>query len=287
MESSVYRFEIGELICYSISDGTIPLGAELLATFFHGSSQADRLRAYERHGIIPESYELDCNCLLIDSGAERILIDSGGGPFHNPHLGKLTSGLSLAGYEPEGIDKIVLTHGHQDHVCGGLNQDGSLIFSNARQLMARGEWDYWVEEADLDSFDDSVVDDIAFTRACLLAMRDQIDLIQAGDEVAPGIRTIATPGHTRNHLSIVVESGDHELICVGDTMDLPIHIEHTNWHPAWDELPETGMATRRKLLARAFEGGALIHGFHIPFPGLGHVRESGDGWRFEPIAISE
>ena len=287
MQPKVFKFEIGDLRCYSISDGTIPLGAELLATFFHGSSPADLQRAYERNGITPDSYELDCNCLLIDSGAERILIDSGGGPFHNPHLGKLVPGLRRAGYQPGDIDKIILTHGHQDHVCGGLCEDGSLIFPNSRQLIARGEWNYWTGEADLDSFDDAVIDDIAFTRECLLAMKDQIDLIEAGDQVAPGIRTIATPGHTRNHISIAVNSGDHVLICVADTMDLPIHIEHTNWHPAWDELPETGMATRRELLGHAVEQGALIHGFHFPFPGVGHVRESGDGWRFDPIAISE
>lgn len=286
MDPAIFKFELGDLLCISISDGTIPLEADKLATFFHGSTSNGRQRAFNRHGITPGSYELDCNCLLIDTGRERILIDSGGGPIQNPNLGKLVPRLRLAGYQPEAIDKIVLTHGHHDHVCGGLDQNGRIVFPNSRQLMVRGEWEYWVNAADLSAYDASVVDDIAFTRKCLLAMRDQVDFIDAGDEVAPGIRTIATPGHTRNHISIAVSSDDQRLICVADTMDVPIHIENTNWHPAWDELPETGIATRRELLKRAVEQDALIHGFHFPFPGVGHVRDSGDGWRFEPIPNS-
>lgn len=283
MESSIYSFTVGDFKCVSISDGLQPIDAETLPTFFAGASADELALALRQHGMSPDGFELQCSPLLIDSGDERILIDSGGGAVFHSHLGKVVPGLAAAGYQPSDIDTIVLTHGHLDHVCGGVDENGALIFPQARQLMARGEWAYWTEETDAGAMGEKFVDDVQFTQDCLRAMRDQIQLIEPGDLIAPGIRAIATPGHTRNHISLAVRSGDSRLICAADTMDLPIHIERTNWHPNWDEQPEAGLRSRRMLLRRAVDDNALIHAFHFPFPGVGFVRAAGDGWRFEPL----
>lgn len=283
MESSNYSFAVGDYNCVSISDGLQPIDAEMLPTFFAGASAEELALALRQHGISPAGFELQCSPLLIDTGDERILIDSGGGSVFHSHLGKVVPGLKAAGYQPSDIDTIVLTHGHLDHVCGGIDGKGALVFPQARQLMARGEWEYWTEETDAGAMGEQFVEDVQFTQDCLRAMRDQIQLIEPGDLVAPGIRAIATPGHTRHHISVAVTSGDSRLICAADTMDLPIHIERTNWHPAWDEQPEAGMRSRRMLLRRACQENALIHAFHFPFPGVGYVRAAGDGWRFEPL----
>ena len=282
MTVRTYPFDIGQYKCVSISDGIQPIGADLLPTFFAGSSADDLALALNNHGISPDHYELQCNCLLIDTGDARILIDSGGGPFFDPHLGLLAPGLESAGYRPGDIDIVVLTHGHRDHICGGVAQDDSMIFPKAKHVMVRGEWEYWVNLSDEAISKMAHSEDIRFARHCLEAIECQMELIDAGDEIAPGVRTLATPGHTRNHISVEATSGDRSLICVADTMDLPIHIENTSWHPAWDELPATGIETRRALLKRAAERNALIHGFHFPFPGLGYVRVAADGWHFEP-----
>lgn len=284
MTGKPFSFDLGDFKCISISDGIQPIDAELLPTFFAGSSADDLASALSSHGISPQYYELDCTCLLIDTGDARILIDSGGGPFFDPHLGLLAPGLKSAGYGLEDIDFVVLTHGHRDHVCGGVAEDGSMIFSNAKHMMVRGEWEYWANLGDEEIAKMAHSEDIRFARHCLQAIEGQLELIAAGDEIAPGVRTLATPGHTRHHISVEATSGDRTLICVADTMDLPIHIENTTWRPAWDQLPETGIETRRMLLRRAAEEDALIHGFHFPFPGLGYVRAEAEGWRFEPVA---
>ena len=282
MTVGVFTFSVGDFKCVSISDGAQPIDAKMLPTFFVGATAAELALALRQHGLSPDSHNLQSNCLLIDTGSERILVDSGGGSVYHPVLGKVVPGLAAAGYQPGDIDTIVLTHGHLDHVCGGLDKDGALVFPNARQIMARGEWEYWTEETDAGAMGAHLVDDVQFTQDCLRAMRTQMQLIEPGDEIAPGIRAIATPGHTRDHISLAVTSGADRLICVADTMDLPIHIERTTWHPAWDVAPEQAMRSRRVLLRRAVAENALIHAFHFPFPGLGYVREYGAGWRFEP-----
>ncbi len=283
MESGIYSFRVGDFKCVSISDGLQPIDAAMLPTFFAGASPEELAIALRQHGMTPDGFELQCSPLLIDTGDERVLIDSGGGSVFHSHLGKVIPGLAAVGYQPRDIDIIVLTHGHLDHVCGGVDANGEMIFPRARQLMARGEWAYWTEETDASAMGEQFVDDVRFTQDCLRAMRAQVELIEPGDEVAPGIQTIATPGHTRDHISLAVASGESRLICAADTMDLPIHIERTDWHPDWDEQPETGMRSRRMLLRRALDENALIHAFHFPFPGVGYVRADGDGWRFEPL----
>ena len=283
MSDGVYTFLLGDFKCVSISDGSQRLDAATQKTFFAGSTAEALARALRRHGLSPDYLDLQSNCLLIDTGGERILVDSGGGSVYHSVLGKVVPGLAAAGYQPGDIDKIVLTHGHLDHVCGGIDKDGALVFPNARQIMARGEWEYWTEAADASAMGATLAADIQFAQDCLRAMAAQMQLIEPGDEIAPGIRSIATPGHTRDHISLAVASGAGRLICVADTMDLPIHIEQTTWHPAWDQDPQQGLRSRRMLLRRAVAENALIHAFHFPFPGLGYVREDGPGWRFEAL----
>lgn len=283
MTSQTYHFKVGDFNCIAINDGYLPVeGAEAVATFFVGAAPDELARAFEQHKLQLDHIDIPCICLLIDTGTHKVLIDNGSGPYFNANLGKLLAGLEAEDITPEQIDVIILSHGHWDHIGGCMNQDGSAIFPNARYVMARSEWQHWAKEVDPASYDGGA-STIQFVQANLLSIEKQLDLIEPDVEVLPGITVLAAPGHTRHHVAIAATSGDAQLICLMDSTDSPIHVENPDWYLSWDELPAAVPQTRKKLLQRAVDQNAIIHGFHFPFPGVGHIRQAGSGWRFEPL----
>jgi len=281
--AKTFRFEVGGFECVSISDGYQPIGAELLRRFFAGAPLHELHQAFRKHGIEPEYMDLACNCLLIDTGACRVLVDTGGGPFFDPHLGNLVPGLQAEGINPQDINIVVLSHGHRDHVGGCIDRNGGQAFPNARYVMARGEWEHWTNEPDETALDANTSRELSFVRDNLLAIEDRLHLLETDAEIVHGIRVFSAPGHTRHHVAVEATSQNKHLICVADAMDHPIHVEHVSWHAEWDELAEQGIETRRNLLMRAVGRAALVHAYHFPFPGVGFVREDAAGWCFESL----
>ena len=86
--------------------------------------------------------------LVIDTGRERVLVDTGAGNLA-PTTGQLLPDLRAAGIEPESIDIVVITHGHADHIGGIVTADGKLAFPRASYVMWSTEWDFWTSTPDL------------------------------------------------------------------------------------------------------------------------------------------
>jgi glyoxylase-like metal-dependent hydrolase (beta-lactamase superfamily II) len=71
---------------------------------------------------------------------------------------------------------------------------------------------------------------------------------------------------------------------LADTVLHPILMEHPEWVPAIDLLPEQAAITKRRLFDRAASDKALALAFHFPpFPSLGYVIPKGDSWQWQPI----
>ena len=183
---------------------------------------------------------------------------------------------------------VVLTHGHADHIGGTLTADGEPAFPNARYLMARAEWEFWTDDPDLSALrlDDALKDLLrAAVRANLVPLEDRIDLLDSTGptEVVPGITLEPAPGHTPGHLVVDVRSAGEQLLHLADTFLLPLNVAHPDWTAVVDLDPEQTVETRTRLFGQASEEGALAFAFHAPAPGLGHIVETGDGWKWEPI----
>jgi glyoxylase-like metal-dependent hydrolase (beta-lactamase superfamily II) len=121
-------------------------------------------------------------------------------------------------------------------------------------------------------------------RRNLAPLRERIGLFDDGDEIVPGIRAIATPGHTAGHMALSITSGGEELLHVSDVVLFPLHLEHPDWLPVFDVSPAQAAASKQSIFDYAAEQHTLVFAHHFPpFPNLGYVTTQAAGWQWQPI----
>jgi glyoxylase-like metal-dependent hydrolase (beta-lactamase superfamily II) len=223
--------------------------------------------------------------LLIDTGHHRVLVDTGAGELEET-TGKLIPNLRAEGIAPEDIDIVILTHAHPDHIGGNIDGEGRPAFPNARYIMWKGEWDFWISRPNLATMNigEKAKDwFIKYARDHLLPVHDQLDLVDHETEIVPGIWVVAAPGHTPGHIAVSVVSDREKLLCISDAAIHQIHLEQPEWCSSVDLDHKLVITTRRELLDRAATEKALVQAFHFPFPGLGYVTQKRDYWLWQAL----
>ena len=291
MTTDIYRFKVGDFQCVAVSDGTHTYAPPTFpppAIFLFTNAPRERLEETLReHNLYPGQWAEWVSpyiCLAVNTGEHQVLVDTGAGDLA-PSTGKLLQNLQAAGIAPEDIDTVIITHGHPDHIGGNTDSEGRPTFPNARYIMWKDEWDFWTSgqaEAKLDEHVREVL--LKFARKNLPPIQDQLELVALETEIVSGIRALAAPGHTPGHMALAISSRGEQLLCISDVVLHPIHLEQPEWHAAVDFAPEQVVATRRRILTMAAAEETLVLAFHLPFPGLGHVGESGDAWQWQPIS---
>lgn len=282
-----HRFQLGVFECIVVNDGNFAYHDPASVFFANASGQRleRALREYHLDSEHWEEYISPYPSLVIQTGQHRLLVDTGAGRMA-PTTGNLIPNLQANGIPPEEIDRVIITHGHPDHVGGLTDHEGKPAFPNARYVMWESEWEYWTSEPDLAELPvaDAIKELIlAFARRNLPPIRSRLDLVDDETEILPGIQVVAAPGHTPGHMAVAVRSGHESLLCASDAAIHPIHIEQPDWYAAVDSAPEQALASRRRLMERAVAERALVHAFHFPFPGLGHIVPKGDAWQWRPV----
>jgi glyoxylase-like metal-dependent hydrolase (beta-lactamase superfamily II) len=284
MDDNTFRFSVGSFRCIAVSDGSFayPIGA-----FTENVPVEQVVEELRDQGRPTDHVVTPYTCLVVDTGNHRVLVDTGMGPLppgFPSTTGRLFDNLRAAGIEPDAIDTVVLTHGHADHIGGNVIQ-GVPAFPRARYVMNRSEWEFWASAPTLNEL--RIADEIkgflrAWAETNLLPLRELFDLIEGDQEIVPGIRAIAAPGHTPGHTALAIESDGELVLDLVDTVLDPLQLVHPDWVAEFDFDPGQTITTRRRLFDRAADERARVLCYHFPFPGLGRVTKADSGWRWEP-----
>jgi glyoxylase-like metal-dependent hydrolase (beta-lactamase superfamily II) len=276
-----FRFGVGEFNCLAVSDGTYACPAASVFTNLAAASYESTLVA---RGQSLTRLEIPLTSLVIETGTHRLLVDTGGGKL-GPQFGGLVPALAAEGIAPGDIDIVVISHAHPDHIGGNLDATCAPVFSNARHIVLRAEWEYWMSEAaatELSTRDQAHKDfmrDLA-RRALSGVGAERLD---PGESIVAGIKTVALPGHCPGQMGIEIVSSGKRLLFVADAIIDPIAVDFPEAIAVFDHVPEVTVATRVALLERAAAERITLATSHCPFPGLGRIERSGAGWRWEPL----
>lgn len=278
---SPYTFKHGSFEISIVSDGHLVLPVSFLAPDAPKEERAALLKAA---GQTAEQYNSPTNITLIRSGSDLILVDLGSGDRFMPTAGKLWENLQAAGIDKGKITKVIFTHGHPDHLWGAVDELDDLVTPDATFYVAAKEWDFWTSDNATRGLPAERAGFVTGARRNYTAIKEQVKMVKAGDEVVSGVQIIDTPGHTQGHISLALAGGGG-LIVGGDTLTHPlISFAHPEWRPAADHMPDQAADTRRKLLDRLVTDKSKLIGFHLPYPGVGMVERKDNAHRFVPAA---
>ncbi|MDT0615296.1 MBL fold metallo-hydrolase [Streptomyces lancefieldiae] len=237
---------------------------------------------------------LDSHSFALTVGGLRILVDTGignGKERANPAWHQLRTDflerLTAAGFPPDSVDLVILTHLHADHVGWNtreVNGEWVPTFPDARYVTSRVEREFWatyaMEEARKQMFRDSVV---PVEEAGLL---DLVDVPAEGVEVAPGLRLLPTPGHTPGHIAVELTSRGESALITGDCVHHPVQIAHPAIGACVDIDPQLAVASRRELLGSLADTDTLVLGTHFAPPTAGRVITHENAYRLAPLAAA-
>jgi glyoxylase-like metal-dependent hydrolase (beta-lactamase superfamily II) len=270
-----------------ISDGYGPIPAPIFAVNAAEAELASALKA----NFVQPVIQVTGNPLVVDTGRQRILVDTGFGEKLGPSFGNfpaLEENMRRAGITPESIDLVAISHGHLDHIGGLVTKSGALAFPKAQFVFVDAEWDYWTGsryESEVNSsplpgpFKEGT---IGAARENLPLIADRSRFVKQGGEITSGVHYIAAPGHSPSHAAILFASGNEQLMHMGDIAHHPVtSLQHPDWTPVFDYEPAQAIKSRKAILDRVATDRVIVLGYHFPFPALGHVVRRDTAYHWE------
>ena len=279
-----YRMMLGDFEVTALSDGTVTLPVDKLLT---GTTAPKTTKALAR-SFLKAPLDTSVNGYLVNTGTKLVLIDTGAAGLFGPTLGNLLANLKAAGYQPEQVDEVYITHMHADHVGGLMNGD-KLAFPNATVRADQHDADFWLSQANLDK---APADAKGFFQGAMASLNPYVaagkfKAFNGDTELVPGIKALAAPGHTPGHSIYKVESQGQALVLWGDLMHVAaVQFADPSVTIQFDTDSKRAALQRKRAYADAAKRGYLVGSAHVSFPGLGHLRTQGKGYEWLPVNYS-
>jgi glyoxylase-like metal-dependent hydrolase (beta-lactamase superfamily II) len=285
--SGFYRVQVGSVEVACIADGGSSMPGSPFPLWGANGTKADVDAALDAEFLPREGSSFFFNCALVRSGPDVTLLDLGNGTGAGPGAGKLVAHLANLGVKPSDVTSVVFSHLHGDHFGGLLDGAGGLVFDKARYFIHANEQDFW-SRAGVGDIKGQIPDDfkrsmVSGAGGVLAKLKGKLEVIDAKTNLGAGVSAVPAPGHTPGHQMLMVESGGQTLAVVADLVHhVAISVRRPDLHVAFDADPVAGAASRATWLARLAGDKTEVLAYHMPFPGFGHVRPEGKGYRWAP-----
>ncbi|MFJ5298452.1 MBL fold metallo-hydrolase [Pseudomonas sp. RC10] len=277
-----FRLAVGDYEVTALFDGYNDLSPKLLKGL-----PPERIRALlARRAIETPGVQTAFNAFLINTGKNLILVDTGAGQCIGETAGMLTRNLKAAGYEPEQVDTIFLTHLHLDHVCGLVDGNKQPIFANATVYAAKPEADYWLDPTALSRVPEQAraFFKIAQESTAPYVAAGRFKTFTPGESPIAEVHTTLEAGHTPGSTTYQFTSRGQSIVFIGDLVhNLAVQFEHPEVSISFDENSQNAIASRDAVFSEAASKKRWVAAAHLPFPGTGHIEALGKRFQWVPV----
>jgi len=224
------------------------------------------------------------NCLFVETPAGRVLVETGIGERVTDKVREMrryegapiVTAMAAAGFEPDSVDAVVMSHLHFDHAGGLLLADGSKAFPRAKIVAQRAEWDIALDD------NSRIVASYDQPELRLVQEWGSAGSVDGETELLPGVTVIPTGGHSKGHQAIVIRGATQTLAFFGDLGMRPWSA-NPRWVTAFDDFPLDSVEAKGELFARAAADGWLIALSHEPRTPIGRLTPDRDRFQFEAM----
>jgi glyoxylase-like metal-dependent hydrolase (beta-lactamase superfamily II) len=280
-----YRLKVGDLEVTALLDGSAVADPHWL----HGEKTVDGvLKALETDPHMMDGSDAG---YLVNTGKQLILIDAGSGTWYGGGaFGHLATNLRRAGYTPEEVNIVLITHLHVDHIGGLTTQGGQIVFPNAEVYVAKPENDFWLspEIAAKAPKDVQPFFQAAQGVAAPYIKAGKWHTFSDSEHIVDGMQIVPLHGHTPGHTGYEFSSQGKNILFWGDIIHVQrVQLQHPEVTVILDSDTAVAAVTRNQLLPKLASEGILIAGSHMLFPGLGRLHKEETGYSWAPVAFTD
>jgi glyoxylase-like metal-dependent hydrolase (beta-lactamase superfamily II) len=281
-----YRLKVGDLEVTSLYDGPARFQLDWL-----NDQKGARQRV--ESALLEDPHLLDAadTAFLVNTGRQLVLVDTGAGKwFGGGTLGYLLDSMRSAGYAPEQVDRVLITHMHSDHIGGLTTRDGKRVFPNADLFVAKAESDYWLSQANAARAPKEAQEFFQAAKAISAPYikTGRWHTFSGTETVMDGVELVSLHGHTPGHTGYGFSSRGQKILFWGDTVHAQtVQLSDPDITVVFDVDNPTAAEARGQLLQTLAREGTVIAGPHMMYPGLGRLRKLGSGYVWAPVAYTD